>query len=267
MTDEVRVHDRYFSGLERNHDKELFDQIFCHAHRNTRPFYCSVSNSDVERKNSAMSGFCHCGARSLVLAILALMIFGIDSAAMTASDKEEYERRGLSQVEWEMVLDARMPVKKVDDLLKAGISITEYFRYPWLKYGISEEEWIRSRRAGLLESDIAAENRPRQQSSDGAVVISAFILPGLHQFKRDQHWKGAIMTGAATLSAISMAAISVAKKNFVPGPLIILVPAMLWSSLDIGFQIHAESNPDAARFSSAPGQQKDLRYSLFIRSR
>jgi hypothetical protein len=206
-------------------------------------------------------GFYVCVASWVCVAVFA---FDAESAAMSASDREKYERRGLSQVEWEMILDARMPIEKVDKLLESGISITEYFEYPWLKYGINEEEWIRSRKAGLLDSDIAAENRPRQ-GSEGAVVISAFFLPGLHQFRRDHHLKGAIMTGAASLAALSMTAISLSTKNFVAEPLIILLPAMMWSSLDIGFQIHHESNPDAARFSCNLPDRKNLTYSFIVR--
>lgn len=188
------------------------------------------------------------------------------SRNMTAADKEEYERRGLSQLEWEMVLDSQMPMDKLDVLQKAGITVVEYFRYPWLKYGISEQEWIRSRQSGLLESDIAAENKPGG-ASDGAKVFSAFFLPGLHQFKNHQHLKGALMTSASVLSVAYMTARSIQMDSFVPHPLLILFPAMLWSSLDIGFKINRERNPDAGRFSDKEDRENSYRVSLIFQTR
>jgi len=189
----------------------------------------------------------------LCFMIIGCVLCGMHTAAMTAADKEEYERRGLSQTEWEMVLDARMPPEKVDEILTAGISISEYFRYPWINYGISEAEWIRSRRSGLLESDIAAENR-QKGPPEGAIVVSAFLLPGYHQFKRHQYWKGAIMTGASAFAAIYTTARSVQKGALIPHLLFIfLAPAMVWSSVDIGFEVMKERNPDATRFTYDDG--------------
>lgn len=185
--------------------------------------------------------------------------------AMSAADKEKYERKGLSQVEWEMIQDARMPDKKVDELLKSGITISEYFRYPWLKFGISEQEWIKSRRSGLLDSDIAAENRPRGDS-EGGKVITAFLFPGLHQFKRKVFWKGAIMTSVAVGSAAVCGIRSAQDRAFVFAPLLFLFPTMLWSSIDIGFAINKERNPDAQRFSNTDNENNNLRFSFYIKS-
>jgi hypothetical protein len=170
------------------------------------------------------------------------------AGAMTAKDKEEYERRGLSQVEWQMILDAGMSTEKVDELLAAGISISEYFDYPWLELGISEQEWIRRRRAGMENADIAVHTASHAKASDWA-VIQNFVLPGFHQWKRDQHGKAAIMTSVAVLSAGLTAYLSAREGSFNPLPLIVLVPDMIWSSIDIGIQIHRERNPEARRFS------------------
>ncbi|MBD3392491.1 MAG: hypothetical protein GF418_10440 [Chitinivibrionales bacterium] len=204
--------------------------------------------------------------KSLAFGVVMLLAARMTVLGMTATDKEEYERRGLSQVEWEMVLDAKMPKKKVDELLKAGISISEYFRYPWLKFGISEQQWINSRKAGLLDSDIAAENKPRGPA-EGAVVISAFLLPGYHQCKREQYWKTGIMTGAAVLGATLLAVRSVQERALIPGPLALLVPAMLWSSLDIGLQLNRQRNPDAERFSEGSFSPDAMCVSLRVSSK
>jgi hypothetical protein len=197
--------------------------------------------------------------------ILSLAVSG-PAREMTAADREEYERRGLSQVEWEMVLDSKMPMNKLDNLQKAGISVNEYFRYPWLNYGISELQWIQSRKSGLLESDIAAENKA-DETPGGGKVFSAFLLPGYHQFRQKQYWKGAIMTGCSAFGIVYMTASSIHSQSFIPYPLLILmVPAMLWSSLDIGFQINRECNPDAGRFSKDGTAEDSYRISLSIHS-
>jgi hypothetical protein len=224
-----------------------------------RDMYSNLQQKDIR----------HFGSKQIISPTIAaafLVLFVSQLGAMTASDKEKYESKGLSQIEWEMVLDARMPEKKVDELLKAGITITEYFRYPWLKMGISESEWIRSRRSGLLDSDIAAENRPHGSDPGGGTIMAAFLLPGMHQFRRQQYWKGGIMTGAAALAVALTAITSVHKGSFVPVPLLMLAPAMLWSSIDIGLQINKERNPDAARFSGVWDNNKNIAVSLYITS-
>ncbi len=179
--------------------------------------------------------------------LLAIALFFSFTHAMTAKDKEEYERRGLSQVEWQMILDAEMPIDKVDELLAAGISITDYFEYPWLKIGISEQEWIRRRRAGMDNADIAVHTASHANASEWAVVQN-FLLPGFHQFKRKQYGKGAAMTSIAVLSTGLLAFLWIKEGDFMPAPLLLLIPDMAWSSIDIGFQIRRERNPEANRF-------------------
>jgi hypothetical protein len=179
---------------------------------------------------------------------------------MSASDKEEYERRGLSQIEWEMVLDSRMPMSKLNELQESGISVSEYFRYPWLNYGISESGWIQSRKSGLLESDISNENKPADRS-DGRKIVSAFLMPGYHQFRQKQYWKGAIMTSVSVATAAIITAGSINRKEFAFGPLVVLVPVMLWSSLDIGLQLNVERNPEAQRFT---GTNNNGSYSISL---
>jgi hypothetical protein len=205
-------------------------------------------------------------ARNKQLQLAAAILFALALArpgtAMTASDKEEYERRGLSQVEWEMILDARMPRQKLDELQKSGISITEYFKYPWLNYGLTEKQWIARRTSGQMESEIKQDTRPGSRA-EGAVVTN-FFVPGLHQFQRKQYLKASIMSGAAAFAVLYMAGRSLATRAFVPGPLFILLPAMLWSSVDIGVQINQEGNPDASRFSTGKPAGRDICYSICI---
>jgi hypothetical protein len=206
--------------------------------------------------------------RTLILSVLALCGLAVCTYArdMTASDKEEYERRGLSQIEWEMVLDSRMPMYKLDELQVAGITVSEYFRYPWLKYGITEKEWLKSRQSGLLDSDIASENKTGG-TGGGGKTFSAVLLPGYHQFKQKVYWKGAIMTSVSVAALAIMAAGSIRNHTFSYGPLILLVPVMTWSGLDIGLQIDKERNPDAQRFSGNQIGNEPVRIAISIQKR
>lgn len=181
--------------------------------------------------------------------IMLIVAFTACSYAMTAGDREKYEAKGLSQVEWQMIQDAQMPEEKVDELLKAGISISEYFDYPWLALRISEREYIKKRKAGMLDADIEAYSN-KMKVSDLA-VIQNFFLPGFYQFKRNQKLKAFTMSGL-TVGFLGLTAIlSVKKDGFMPEPLFLMIPVMLWSSIDIGLQIRKVRNPDATRFSNS----------------
>jgi hypothetical protein len=191
------------------------------------------------------------------------MASGVSARQLTTSDKDEWERRGLSQIEWEMVLDSRMPMIKLDELQESGISISEYFRYPWLNYGITEKEWLKSRKSGLLESDISTVTAPVDRT-DGKKIVSALLLPGYHQFKQKVYWKGAVMTTIAASAVLIMAGSSISNGKFTPSPLILLLPPMLWSSIDIGMQINREHNPNVQRFSKATPQDEDSRFRITL---
>lgn len=188
--------------------------------------------------------------------LLAILMFTSLSVAMTASDREKYEAKGLSQVEWQMIQDAQMPEKKVDELLQAGISISEYFQYPWLSLGISEGEYIRKRKAGMVDADIRAHSHLVEISD--LAVIHNFFLPGFYQFKRQQKIKAFTMSGLAVGLAGLTTFLSIKEKNFIPAPLLLLIPDMLWSSIDLGLQLHKERNPDAQRFSNNPFENKKM---------
>jgi hypothetical protein len=180
----------------------------------------------------------------------------VSAATMTPADKEMYEKLGLSEAEWGMVLDSHMPVSKVNFLLKSGISISEYFRSPWKELGLTEGEWISKRKSGLSDADIRAI-KPASRTEAAAhrentSYIGAFFLPGCFQLSRSEPVRGWIMSGAALGLVTLCVAHSLTTKHFQPLGLILLVPDMLWSGIDIGLQVQREQNPDASRFSSAP---------------
>jgi hypothetical protein len=161
--------------------------------------------------------------------------------------RERYAKEGVSDIEWQMVLDARMPPEKIDEVLEAGATITEYFDYPWLEAGYTEQQWLRLRKEGL-----SLEERPHPDAGTGAewAVVHNFLLPGLHQFKRRQFAKALPMTGFAVLAVGGLAFGSLTGNGrMIAGSIALWVPDALWSSIDIGVQLHREHNPEAARFA------------------
>jgi hypothetical protein len=180
--------------------------------------------------------------------------FQLPLNAMTAADKEEYEKLGLSQVEWEMIQKSHMSKGKLYGLLKCGVSIPEYFKNPWKELDISEGEWLDRRCKGQSSSEIRTSEINQQAgvkriSSTEWMPIQSFFLPGLNQFKRKQTVKGYVMSGWAVASIGFFIIHSATEQALQPFDLLLLVPDMLWSCIDIGIQIQRENNPDAARFS------------------
>jgi hypothetical protein len=158
----------------------------------------------------------------------------------------EYERLGLSQVEWNLVVQHKMSMDKVKKFLRDGISIAEYFRQPWKEFGISEARWLQNRRRGISDDDMRA--RCRKPSSGEWAVVQNFFVPGLHQWLRCEYGKAAVMSGVAAGSLLLFAALP-GEKN--PAPFAVVLAAdMVWSSIDIGLTVGRENNPDAARFSA-----------------
>jgi hypothetical protein len=190
----------------------------------------------------------------LYLILISFPLFG-----MTIADKEEYEKLGLSQVEWEMIQKSHMSKAKLHHLLKCGISIPEFFKSPWEEIKLSEGEWLKRRCCGQSSGEIRTTEQNRQagigspQSSEWA-PIQSFFLPGINQVRRSQYVKGYIMSGLALASLGFFIAHSASTKTFQPLGLFFLVPDMFWSGIDIGIQIQRETNPDARRFSFAPAR-------------
>jgi hypothetical protein len=189
-----------------------------------------------------------------ITGIFCISILIASAYSMTAADKEEYEKLGLSQVEWEMIQNAHISKNKLYHLLKCGISIPEYFKSPWIELDMSENEWLTKRCRGLSTSDMRTSNRPAPETTrppyDEWAPIRSFFLPGVTQIVRRQKLKGWTMAGIAVLSAGACASYSLSSKTFQPLPLAFLVPDMLLSAIDIGIQVKKEHNPDADRFTN-----------------
>jgi hypothetical protein len=188
----------------------------------------------------------------VVITVLWILGATITVHGMTASDKETYERLGLSQTEWELVEDAGMSMEKVEELLKAGISISEYFEYPWLELGMTEKEWIERRRAGVISDHMIAARSEHEKSY--WAVVQNFFFPGFHQWKRRQYAKSFPMTGIALVSTLLFIFHAdydegAPGSNRHPIYLMFLAGDMVWSSIDIGIQANKERNPDSERFT------------------
>jgi hypothetical protein len=188
--------------------------------------------------------------KSVFIAFIALF-FSI-SAVSAQDDSRPWERLGLSITEWNMIQENNLPMNKVEELLKAGIGISEYFDQPWITINLTEEEWIGKRRSGMTSYDIELEAKtiaPNSESDDSAAAVNAsfqeydrsaetkgkfagFFLPGYMQIKRGDKGKGAIMATLAVGSIAGCIGWSITEKNFVSLPLFAVVIPMTWSLID-----------------------------------
>jgi hypothetical protein len=210
------------------------------------------------------------GKRALLATILfmgiQLVAIPENTAAMTPADKEQYEQLGLSETEWKMILDVNMPVSKVKDILRCGVSMTDYFNSPWEELDMSEHEWLAKHRAGLSDKDIRAAKHItiKKPQDEGSGILTGFFLPGVEQLSRGQTQKGWIMAGAAIACVTLCVTHSAVTKKFQPLGVILLVPDMFWSGIDISGQLHNEINPNASKFTYNNFSSATIAFTLSI---
>ena len=166
--------------------------------------------------------------------------------------QKPWEQYGLSKTEWQMIKDNKIPLKKVEELLKSGISISEYIDKPWVKFHLSEKAYIDKRRSGLSAYDIELERTSDRgtwksdnknalhsevsSSSGNRDLLLSFVLPGFEQFRMNHKWRGRIMTTIAVGSVVGSMYLSIADRTVEATPIfVILVPDMFWSLLDFKF--------------------------------
>jgi hypothetical protein len=166
--------------------------------------------------------------------------------------QKPWEQYGLSKTEWKMIKDNKIPLKKVEELLKSGISISEYIDKPWVRFRLSENAYIDKRRSGLSAYDIELErtsdrgtwknenkNTVRSEvssSSGNRDLLLSFVLPGFEQFRIHHTWRGRIMSTIAVGSVAASIYLSIADRTVEATPIfVILVPDMFWSMLDFKF--------------------------------
>ncbi len=169
----------------------------------------------------------------------------------SAHAKDSDPLSGLKDYELELLRDSRMPVGKLQQIKDAGITLDEYFQYPWIKLNLSEKEWLAQRKAGILKSE---DYSTQQLKNNQWAVIQNFFVPGLHQFKRKQYFRGILMSGIAVSS---LALFALHRKPGNNGPagfdypayLAVLGVDLLWSSIDLGVQVNRQFDNGAKRFS------------------
>jgi hypothetical protein len=174
-----------------------------------------------------------------------------------AANSDHFDMQRASSIEKELIQDSRITLEKVDEIFRAGVSLEEYFQYPWLEKQLSEKDWLQQRRAGIITED---EMSTRQIKKKEWTVVQNFFVPGMHQFKRGQSKKGFLMLGIA-LGTMALYAFhhDPNESNNIGfdyhGYLALLGADLLWSSIDIGVQVQRELNQDANRFSMISNKQ------------
>lgn len=180
--------------------------------------------------------------------ILTILLFICTVICHGQQAMEPWERLGLSKTEWIMIEENQMPMSKVEELLKAGIGISEYFNKPWIEFNMTEQKWIEKKRSGMSSYDIEIEAKAtnagwktEMQSgfrsemsgvSENSENFSA-LIPGFQQFKTGSVAKGIIMSSIAAGAIGWCVAGSVSNKRFNSLPVFaILVPDIAWSYID-----------------------------------
>jgi hypothetical protein len=172
------------------------------------------------------------------------------AANLTPADKEAYEKLGLSETEWVKIKDANMPLSKVHELMKSGITISEYFKMPWKELCISEDRYIRLRREGHSDAEVRWMHA-RKRAVNEWTAVQSFFLPGFNQIRRNQPVRGWIMAGVAAGSLGLLVAQNIHSSRFQPFGLYLLLPDMLWSGIDMSMQVMAELHAKP-EFGAAP---------------
>lgn len=180
-----------------------------------------------------------------------IVLFCIVSSSYSEFDSKPWERLGLSITEWKLIQDNNMPMTQVEKLLMDGIGISEYFDKPWVKLHITEEKWVSLRRTGLTSAEIkqqmliesgdyvkieqpaANSFEDHDASEENRQLFTSFFAPGVLQLRDSRQTTGRVMIGLAAVSVAGTVALSIAKKQFIPVPLLtILIPDMVWSMVN-----------------------------------
>jgi hypothetical protein len=178
----------------------------------------------------------------VVVGILTGFVYGQD-------ENKPWEKLGLSQTEWRMITDNKISMSKVEQLLKYGISIGEYFQKPWESLKMTEDRWVKKRRSGLTSYDIELEAQRDNESwkkemksdagkdvhqlTENGEMFSSLSLPGYYQWQTNQKVKGSVMASLAAGSLIWCTVGSITEKHFEVLPIVfILVQDMVWSFID-----------------------------------
>ncbi|MBO7062080.1 MAG: hypothetical protein IKN70_10030 [Fibrobacter sp.] len=169
----------------------------------------------------------------------------------TASGDEwegfRYEEMGLTQWEFQQAKEEGVTREKLTHLVELGIRPSEYLQKPWMRLGVTEEQWLSQRSQGLEDADI--DRSYRNRSGDQGYAYLSLLLPSLYQWKVG-HTSKAVWIDALWVAGVGATAYMAYDKNsnwfyF----LIPVIGAHIWSFADAFFSTQWANNPDANRFS------------------
>ncbi len=160
----------------------------------------------------------------------------------------EYEEMGLTQWEFQEAKNAGMSREKLTQLVEKGVRPSEYLQQPWVRLGVSEEDWMDQRTQGLEDSDI--DRSYRNTSGDQNIAYLSLLVPSLYQWSTGQTIKAIwmdVLWGAGVGAGAYLLATD--DTNTWMYMLIPVLAAHIWSFADAFFGTQWENNPDANRFS------------------
>lgn len=172
---------------------------------------------------------------------------GSASASGDEWDGFRYEEMGLTQWEFQQAKEEGVSREKLTHLVELGVRPSEYLQKPWVRLGVSEEQWLSQRSQGLEDADI--DRSYRNRSGDQAYAYLSLLVPSLYQWKVDQTSK------AIWMDALWVAGVGATVYMAVDGSsswfyfLIPVAAAHIWSFADAFFGTQWANNPDANRFS------------------
>ena len=99
----------------------------------------------------------------------------------------KYEEMGLTQWEFQQAKEEGISREKLTHLVELGVRLSEYLQRPWEKLGVSEDQWLDERSAGMEDADI--DRSYRNRSGDQAYAYVSLFLPSFYQWKTDKAMK------------------------------------------------------------------------------
>lgn len=173
----------------------------------------------------------------------------VGSATATGDEWEgfKYEEIGLTQREFQEAKESGLTREQLTQLVELGVRPSEYLQKPWVRLGVSEEDWLSQRSEGMEDSDI--DRSYRYKSGDQSYAYLSLLVPSLYQWKTNN---STIAIGIDALWVVSMGAtvyLAVDGNTAWWYGLLFVAGAHVWSFADAFFHTQWDSNPDANRFS------------------
>ena len=174
--------------------------------------------------------------------------YGEVSATADEWEGFKYEEMGLTQWEFQEAKNANMSREKLTKLVEMGVRPSEYLQEPWVRLGVSEEDWLAQRTQGLEDSDI--DRTYANRSGDQNYAYLSLLVPSLYQWHSGQTMK-AIWMDALWVAGVGATVYLAATEdtNTWAYMLIPVIAAHIWSFADAFFGTQWDNNPDANRFS------------------